>query len=203
MLRLEWARLQGWRKSRVAVLVVAGMLLAAGVASAAATAATWKFHQLDGDRCWDAATMDANFNGWIEDVRYDVDNDCGWDTRLWNSVGGESFMESMTFDMDEDGRWEYWLADNDQREGFDVVYFDDNRDGRWDRWAYVPRAAPDTTLAEQIGRGTVVGGAPQRSGAMGLVEFLAGFTGRAVWAPADRDRDGTPDHMDRYPGRPG
>jgi hypothetical protein len=200
------------RRTSVAVLTTAialavslGVSGAASAAGTAMSAARWQFHQLDADRCWDATTLDANFNGNVEQVWYDVDNDCRWDTHLWNSVAWDGFLESMTFDMDENGRWEYWLADNDQRVGFDVAYFDDNADGYYDRWAYVPNA-PTTrlpTLAEQIGEGTVVGGTPQRSGAMGLVVYLSRFTGQAAWAPPDRDGDGTPDPLDRYPGRPG
>lgn len=182
-------------------LAVAGTV-AVSLPPSAAAAAQWRLHQLDRDRCWDAATIDADFNGNSEDARFDIDNDCRWDTRLWNSLGGDGFAESLTFDMDENGRWEYWLADNDQREGFDVVYFDDNEDGYYDRWAYLPRAAPSTsleTLRDQLGQGTVVGGAPQRSGAMGLVVFLAGYTRQAAWAPPDSDGDGWPNHMGMIP----
>jgi len=175
----------------VAVCTVAAVLAAVGSASAANTAATWKYLQLDGDRCWDAATMDANFNGYAEDVRYDIDNDCRWDTRIWNSVGADDFLESLTFDMDENGRWEYWLADTNQREGFDIAFFDDDEDGAYDRWAWIPRA-PDTSLG-------TIGGAPQRSGALGLVEWLAARTGRAVWRGPDYDSDGYPDLIDRRP----
>src|SRR5688572_4649605 len=126
---------------------VAVALSTAGAASAAATGAQWKLWQLDNDRCWDAATMDSNFNGNAEDLRFDIDNDCRWDTRLWNSVGGDHFAESLTFDMNEDGRWEFWLADTNQVEGFEVVYFDDNRDGYYDRWAYLANATSRTTRA--------------------------------------------------------
>ena len=104
-------------------------LVAATVALAApgiASAAGWKYWQLDTDRCWDATTIDANGNGNYEVSWYDIDNDCRWDMKIWNSVGGDDFAESMTYDMNEDGRWEIWLADNDQQVGFDVVYFDDN-----------------------------------------------------------------------------
>jgi hypothetical protein len=185
---------------RLAVLCAVVALVATGVASGATNAATWNWHQLDADRCWDATTIDANFNGLIDTAWYDVDNDCRMDTRLWNSVGGDGFLESMTFDMDEDGHWEYWLSDTDQREGYEIVYFDDTGDGRYDRWAYLPKSTPSTSLADLIQGSTVVGGTPQRSGAMGLVVTLAGVTGRAVWAgPLDSDRDGVLDSADRFP----
>src|SRR5262245_30153203 len=96
-------------RGRGVVIAVVVALALSGSALAAGTAASWKLHQLDADRCWDATSMDADYNGRIENIWYDVDNDCAWDTRIWNSVGGDSFLESMTLDMDEDGRWEYWL----------------------------------------------------------------------------------------------
>jgi hypothetical protein len=181
--------------------VMAVTLSTAGVASAATTAAQWKLWQLDRDRCWDAATMDANFNGNAEDLRFDIDNDCRWDTRIWNSVGGDHFAESMTYDMNEDGRWEFWLADTNQREGFDVVYFDDNRDGYYDRWAYLATAA-SRTLRDAILDNTVVGGAPQYDGLAALGLTLARFTGRAYLPAGDWDRDGRADDSDRCPSDP-
>ena len=162
-----------------------------GVASAAAS---WKYWELDGDRCWDSTTLDASFNGNYEVAWFDLDNDCRWDTKIWNSVGGDDFAESMTYDMNEDGRWEFWLVDTNQRVGFDVVYFDDNADGYYDRWA--PMAASRSmTLAEVLGQGSF-GGTIRQSGAMGLVTYLAGYTGQAAWAPGDRDSDGCPDALD-------
>ena len=117
-------------------------------------------------------TLDASFNGNYEVAWFDLDNDCRWDTKIWNSVGGDDFAESMTYDMNEDGRWEYWLVDTNQRVGFDVVYFDDNADGYYDRWA--PMAASRSmTLAEVLGQGSF-GGTIRQSGAMGLVTYLAG-----------------------------
>ena len=99
--------------------------------------------------------------------------------------------------MNEDGRWEIWLADNDQQVGFDVVYFDDNADGYYDRWTPMPRAAAarSMTLAEVLGQGSF-GGTIRQSGAMGLVTMLAGYSRTAAWAPADRDKDGCPDDQD-------
>ena len=176
-------------------LVVATVALAA---PGAASAAGWKWWQLDADRCWDASTMDANGNGYWETAWYDLDNDCRLDTKLWNSVGGDAFAEAMTYDMNEDGRWEMWLVDTDQRPGHEVVYFDDNADGYYDRWAYVPRAAPDVSLRTQLAQaGSTVGGRATYNGAFGLVNFMAGFTGSIAYAPADRDNDDCPDHLDR------
>ncbi len=175
----------------VTLCAVVAMLSTASVASAAAS---WKYWQLDGDRCWDSTTLDASFNGNYEVAWFDLDNDCRWDTKIWNSVGGDDFAESMTYDMNEDGRWEFWLVDTNQRVGFDVVYFDDNADGYYDRWA--PMAASRTmTLAEVLGQGSF-GGTIRQSGAMGLVTYLAGYTGQAAWAPGDRDSDGCPDALD-------
>ncbi len=175
----------------VTLCAVAAMLSTAGSASAAAS---WKYWQLDGDRCWDSTTLDASFNGNYEVAWFDLDNDCRWDTKIWNSVGGDDFAESMTYDMNEDGRWEFWLVDTNQRVGFDVAYFDDNADGYYDRWA--PMAASRSmTLAEVLGQGSF-GGTIRQSGAMGLVTYLAGYTGQAAWAPGDRDSDGCPDALD-------
>ena len=99
--------------------------------------------------------------------------------------------------MNEDGRWEIWLADNNQRVGFDVVYFDDNADGYYDRWTPMPSAAASRsmTLAEVLGQGSF-GGTIRQSGAMGLVTMLAGYSRTAAWAPADYDNDGCPDGQD-------
>src|SRR5688572_7417362 len=118
----------------VALVAAAAALVAPG----AAQAAGWQYWQLDSDRCWDASTLDANGNGYAEITWYDMDNDCRWDTKVWNSVGGEAFAEAVTFDASEDGRWDLWLVDTDQQVGHEIAYFDDNADGYYDRWAYVP-----------------------------------------------------------------
>jgi hypothetical protein len=178
----------------VGLVAVAAVLATA----ASASAAGWRSFQVDNDRCWDVTTLDQNGNGYWEVAWYDLDNDCGWDTKIWNSVGGDTFAESLTYDMNEDGRWEAWLVDTDQRAGFEVAYFDDNGDGYYDRWAYVPQAAPDISLRTHLAQmGSTVGGRTRQDGAFGLVTYMAGFTGRAAWAPADYDNDGCPDHMDR------
>ena len=178
--------------------LVALFAVVVGLATAqSAIASGWRTWQLDNDRCWDSTTLDQNDNGYWEVAWFDVDNDCRWDMKMWNSVGGDSFAESMTYDMNEDGHWEAWLVDTDQRVGYEVAYFDDNGDGYYDRWAYVPKAAPDISLRTAIIQaGSTVSGRAQYDSAFGLVNFMAGFTGRANWAPADYDNDGCPDHMD-------
>jgi hypothetical protein len=177
----------------VALVAAAAALVAPGTASAAG----WRTFQLDGDRCWDATSLDANGNGNWEALLYDLDNDCRWDTKLWNSVGGDAFAESMIHDMNEDGRWEMWLVDTDRLPGHEIVYFDDNGDGGYDRWAYVPKAAPDFSLRAHLASvGSTVGGRATYGGAFGLVTYMANFTGGAAWAPGDRDNDGCPDGLD-------
>jgi hypothetical protein len=104
----------------------------------------------------------------------------------------------MTYDMNEDGHWEAWLVDTDQRTGYEVAYFDDDADGYYDRWARVPQAAPDISLRTTLAQaGSTVGGRARYDGAFGLVNYMAGFTGSAAWAAPDYDNDGCPDHMDR------
>jgi hypothetical protein len=182
------------------ILALAAALVAAAIALATAgtaSAAGWRHFQLDNDRCWDASTLDANGNGYWEVAWYDLDNDCNWDTKLWNSVGGDAFAESMTHDMNEDGRWDMWLVDTDRRPGHEIVYFDDNGDGGYDRWAYVPKAAPDVSLrAHLAGVGSTVGGRASYGGVFGLVNYIAGFNGSVAYAPGDRDNDGCPDGLD-------
>jgi hypothetical protein len=183
----------------IGLIAVAFTLATAGEASAAG----WRYYQLDSDRCWDATTMDANGNGYWETAWYDLDNDCRWDTKLWNSVGGDAFAEAMTYDMNEDGHWEYWLVDTDQRPGHEIVYFDDNADGYYDRWAYVPRAAPDVSLRAQLAQaGSRVGGTPQRDGAFGLLPYLAAASGSVAWAAPDSDGAGYPHNNDPRPYDP-
>jgi hypothetical protein len=170
---------------------------AALLAPAAADAANWRYWQLDNDRCWDASTLDGNGNGYWEVAWYDMDNDCRWDSKLWNSAGGDAFAEAMTVDLDENGRWEIWLVDTDQRPGHEIAYFDDNADGYYDRWAYVPRSAPDLSLRAHLTQmGSTVGGRATYNTGFGLVNYMAAYTGGAAWAPGDRDNDGCPDGLD-------
>jgi hypothetical protein len=182
------------------MLRLAGLfaLSAALVTAHVASAAGWRTWQTDYDRCWDATTLDQNNNGYWEVAWFDLDNDCRWDTKVWNSYGSDTFAESLTYDMNEDGRWEAWLVDTDQRTGFEVVYFDDTGDGYYDRWAYVPQAAPDSSLRAHLAQAGSTGGGPVRlDGAFGLVTYLSRFTGGSVWAAPDYDDDGCPDAMDR------
>ena len=184
------------------VALVAG--LAALVTPGAAQAAGWQYWQLDGDRCWDATTLDGNGNGYAEVTWYDMDNDCDWDTKVWNTLGSDAFAEAMTYDAHEDGRWDLWLVDTDQRVGHEVAYFDDNGDGYYDRWAYVPRAAPDMSLRTHLAQvGSTVGGRATYNTGFGLINVMAGFTGSVAYAAADYDNDGCPDHMDRNNDRRG
>jgi hypothetical protein len=179
-------------------LVALVATLAALVAPGAAQAASWKHWQLDGDRCYDAATFDGNGNGYAEVTWYDMDNDCDWDTKVWNTYGSDAFAEAMTFDAHEDGRWDIWLVDTDQQVGHEIAYFDDNGDGYYDRWAYVPRAAPDMSLRTHLAQvGSTVGGRATYNTGFGLVNYMAGFTGSVAYAAADYDNDGCPDHLDR------
>src|SRR5688500_15626768 len=117
---------------------VAATLSTPDVASAATTTAQWKLWQLDRDGCWDATTIDANFNGYWETALFDLDNDCRWDTRIWNSLGGDHFAESQTFDMNENGVPEYQLLDINQRVGFEWAYFDLNEDRRFEQRRIIP-----------------------------------------------------------------
>lgn len=119
---------------RVATGIGTLSIAAAGVALAAAPAqaAQWQLHQLDGDRCYDMATLDLDYNGYANDIWMDLDNDCRWDTRQWNTHGHDSFHERMTFDRNEDGSVNALLMDTDQRVGFEYVRFDRNDDGNWD-----------------------------------------------------------------------
>jgi hypothetical protein len=190
----------------VVVLCVTVVALAATGAAAAAGAShdAWKYWQLDGDRCYDAATIDRNGNDRAEVIWFDIDNDCDLDTRVWNSVGGEQFLESLTFDMNEDSRWEVWLADTNQREGFELIFWDDSRDGRYDRWNYVANVVPKTlqeVIAEQTQAASVVS-APEYDGVPRLLNILAAATGRPTYgSPPDADGDKCEQrgYRDNYP----
>lgn len=134
------------RLSRIAlallVLAVAATVAVALPASAAA-AAQWQLHQTDTDRCWDVMTLDADFNGYSEQAWFDVDNDCRWDTRLYNTRGGDNFAEELSFDMDENGVPEYLMQDVDQRVGFELVYFDLNQNRIYENKRIIPGSSLD------------------------------------------------------------
>ena len=114
----------------VFVVATIGMGAAPGHASAATPA--WQFHQLDADRYWDVATMDANQNGIPEQIWFDLDNDGRLDTHLYNSEGSESLLEVLTYDSDEDGTVEYMYLDTNQIAGYELLYVNANDDGYWD-----------------------------------------------------------------------
>ncbi len=128
------------RTVRRIATTAAGLALTAAASmltATPATAADWQLHQLDYDRCYDMATLDTEDNGYANDIYMDLDNDCRWDTRQWNTTGHDSFHERMSFDRDEDGSLNTLLVDTNQRQGFDYVRFDRNDDGYWDTgWRY-------------------------------------------------------------------
>jgi hypothetical protein len=136
---------------RTVLAVATALLVLLALDTPASAAASWQWWNIDSDGYYDMATLDSDFNGRNENNWFDLDND-GWiDTNLWNSRGADNFLESMTFDMNEDGRWEIWLSDVNQLVGFDVAYFDDNGDGYYDRSA---------NLAQNYSSIGTIGGTP-------------------------------------------
>lgn len=119
--------------------------LACLVVPAMATAADWQLHQVDADGFYDAATMDADGNGCTEELWFDLDSDSLWDAHLYNTRGGDCFVETLTYDMDENGRPEYRVLDIDQKVGFEWVYFDPDQNGRWNFRRIVPGSSLDYT----------------------------------------------------------
>lgn len=175
------------RAAALAAVVVVTPLLLPTMAQAEVG---WQYANLDADECWDAAWRDSDMNGLIDDVWFDIDSDCSFDTHLWNSVGFDDLLETLTFDMDEDGNWEAWLADNNQLPGFDEIYWDYNADGFWDQWAYYVQ--PEFEMG-------IIGGSPDRSGSpLGVVELIAAQTHQGVFN-SDTDGDGFNDNVDSYP----
>jgi len=126
----------------VVTLAVAGTVAVAAPPSAAA-GARWQLQQLDGDRCWDSTTLDADFNGFDEQVWFDLDNDCRWDTHQYSTKGGDDFHEQLSYDMNENGVPEYVLQDVDQRVGFDWAYIDANEDRRFEARFIIPGSSLD------------------------------------------------------------
>lgn len=164
------------RRLTAVVALAATALGALGfAASPASAAASWQFHQTDTDWCYDAATIDANYNGFSEQTWFDLDNDCRWDTAVWNSYGADNFAESATYDMNEDGRWETWLHDNNQVAGFDVAFYDDNGDGYYDRFANL--AASTTRSGWSSGYNTSTAGGAFSN----LMVTMARFSGTVAW----------------------
>lgn len=130
------------RRLKTILLPIVGATLALGAVPGVASAASWQFHQTDGDALFDAVSMDADANGCIEDIYFDIDNDGGWDSRLYNRWGGDCFVEVLTFDMNENGRPEYRMVDVDQKPGFERLSADPDQNGRWN-WT---RIIPGSTL---------------------------------------------------------
>jgi hypothetical protein len=135
--------------SRLSSTIVAllALALAATIAAAlppsAAAAAQWQSSQTDGDRCWDASTLDADFNGYAEQIWFDLDNDCRWDTHQYNTRYADNFHEEVSYDMDENGVPEYVIQDIDQRVGFEWAYIDLNQDRRFETKRVIPGSSLD------------------------------------------------------------
>ena len=140
------------RRGRIAAISAAAAIAAVGVgASHAEAATTWQLWQLDQDWMMDAATWDGNYNGLTEQIWFDLDNDNRWDTNARNTVGGEQILEVLTYDLNEDGRWELWFSDVNSDGYFDFKYHDFNGDGNgtcrraWPGTAWaLPPATPST-----------------------------------------------------------
>ncbi len=195
----RWGRGRVLRRFTTAAVVLAGVM--ATTVLPAEASGDWIYFNVDADRCNEIALMDADGNGFFEDQWFDTDNDCSFDTRLWNTTGSDNFLEAMTFDMNEDGNWEVWHVDTDQRVGFEVAYFDDTGDGFYDRWQRIP------AVANAAGSGSrwttmTMGGPSEPSGVNRLLVQLAEATGTAVWGEPDRDGDGWSDNRDARPGDP-
>lgn len=155
------------RTIKVSLPAIALTLALVTGALPASAAPVWNMVQLDNDRCWDAAFTDVNANGLMENIWFDLDNDCAWDTHFWNSLGSETLMEELTFDMNENGFNDRWFRDTDQRVGYELVYSNYYpEDGVWD----------STNPAPTIG---YVGGPSRPNDLLSLGYALAGLTGRA------------------------
>ena len=133
-----------FRPRRLAVALVVGALSCLAL-PAVASAADWQLQEYDGDVYADAALLDADDNGRAEQYWFDIDNDGGWDTHLYNTRRADDFLEVVTYDMNENTRPEYLLLDIDQRQGFEWVYFDPDQDGRWNFRRIIPGSTLDAT----------------------------------------------------------
>lgn len=135
------------------VLAIALATAAALLATASpAAAANWEYFQTDGDRFWDIAAIDRSGNGRWDDVRFDLDNDGPYDTRLVNTRRSDALLEVLDFDMDENGEVEVRMLDGDQRVGFDYVLVDRDQDGFWDPWRGVTRRVVPGSNIDNITR---------------------------------------------------
>ena len=156
--------------STALVTVGTGSVIALGASPA--SAAGWVYQQTDRDACYDAVSMDSDNNGRINVVWFDLDNDCVFDTAMWDTNGNDALLERASYDMNENGRTEALMVDTDQRVGYDWVYVDLNEDGYWDQ-----RAALATTI---IGS-TTVGGTATYGGVPGLLTTMARIGGVVAW----------------------
>lgn len=127
------------RRTVTTALIAVVCAAAALVASAPAMAAAgWQNWQLDRDWCYDAATLDADANGNNDQTWFDLDNDCRWDTHVYNTRGWDDLLEEIGYDMNENGAPEYVMQDSNQRVGFEYLYIDRNDDGQFDLRRIIP-----------------------------------------------------------------
>ena len=89
----------------------------------------WVYVDQDGDTTADVAVIDRDLDGCNEEAWFDINNNGVWEAHLYNSYGDGCFLEVLTFDENENGYIEEWVADYDQVVGFDVAYADGNEDG--------------------------------------------------------------------------
>ncbi len=143
------------RARRRALLALAGAALTcltsvgAAPANADQTSGQWELFDWDADSCSDAAVIDSDFSGYWEDQWFDTDNDCSWDMRVYNTSGGEWFLEEMSFDGDENGLPELLLQDTDQLIGFDYVSYDLDQNGVYEsRSTYAEAIANDAATSD-------------------------------------------------------
>jgi hypothetical protein len=129
--------------SKSIVVAVLAALVALLASAGTASAAGWQYAQTDGDRYWDATSIDRNGNGMIDDAWFDLDNDGRWDTRIFNSRFGDELLETASYDMDENDVTEFRLLDTDQRVGFEYLYVNRNQDGYWDFRRVIPGSSAD------------------------------------------------------------
>lgn len=139
------SRTTSTRTSTSIAIAILTALVALLAATGTAQAAGWQYAQTDGDRNWDAISIDRDGNGMIDDAWFDLDNDGGWDSRVFNSRFGDELLETANYDMDENGVAEYRLLDTDQRVGFEYFYVNRNQDAYWDFRRIVPGSSADYT----------------------------------------------------------
>jgi hypothetical protein len=111
-------------------------------------------HQTDSDRCWDISTLDTDYNGNVEQAWFDIDNDCRWDTRIYNTRFGDNFLEEISFDPNENGAPEYVLQDIDQRQGMEWIYFDLNQDRLFETKRIIPGSSLDFATRGAVNNAT-------------------------------------------------